>query len=107
MTIFIKPLSVNQAWQGRRFKTDKYKSYIKELTLKLPKKNIEKGAFLRIDINFGFTNVLSDIDNPLKPFLDIIQAKYKINDRDIYELNVKKTIVKESFIEFEIIELKN
>ena len=37
---------------------------------------------------------LSDIDNPLKPFLDILQKKYGINDRDINELLVKKTVVK-------------
>ena len=31
MRIDIKPLSVNEAWQGRRIKTKKYKEYVAEL----------------------------------------------------------------------------
>jgi len=96
MKIFIKPLSVNQAWQGRRFKTDKYIRYEKEILSLLPNVETEKPPF-KFDIVFGFSNKLSDIDNPLKPILDCIQKKYKINDRDIYELNVKKEIVKKGF----------
>ena len=29
MRVFIKPLSVNEAWRGRKFKTPKYKQYEK------------------------------------------------------------------------------
>ena len=36
MRIKIKPLSVNDAWQGRRFKTDNYKKYERDLMLILP-----------------------------------------------------------------------
>jgi hypothetical protein len=36
MIIQIKPLSVNQVWQGKRFKTPKYKSYEMQLMLMLP-----------------------------------------------------------------------
>ena len=32
----IKPLSVNAAWQGRRFKTEAYKKYEKEVLSALP-----------------------------------------------------------------------
>jgi Holliday junction resolvase RusA-like endonuclease len=47
---------------------------------------------------------LSDVDNPLKPFLDILQKKYKINDRDIEQLQVRKVVVKKGgeFIRFGI-----
>jgi Holliday junction resolvase RusA-like endonuclease len=96
MKIFIKPLSVNQAWQGKRFKTDKYIRYEKEILNLLPNVPTENPPF-KFEITFGFSNKLSDIDNPLKPILDCIQKKYKINDRDIYELNVKKEIVKKGF----------
>ena len=89
----VKPLSVNQCWQGRRFKTKEYKNYEKEVLLLLPKIKELEPPF-RIDIVFMFSNKLSDIDNPLKPILDIIQKKYGINDRDVYELNVKKEVVK-------------
>ena len=37
MKIEIKPLSINKCFQGRRFKTNDYKNYEKELLLKLPK----------------------------------------------------------------------
>ena len=102
-TINIKPLSVNKCWQGRRFKTKDYKSYECELLLKL--KNIEIcSGYLKLNITFGYSNKLSDIDNGLKPFIDILQKKYKFNDRDIYELSVKKEIVKKGyeFIKFNI-----
>lgn len=103
--IEIKPLSVNEAWQGRRFKTKKYKGYEKELLLKLPTKRISKPPY-RIEIVFGFSNKMSDIDNPLKPFLDILQKKYGINDREIYELQVKKAITKKQneYIKYRITE---
>ena len=106
MRINIKPLSVNEAWQGRRFKTPKYKKYHKEVFALLKPMTLNKAPY-SIKITFGFSNVLSDIDNPLKPFLDILQAKYNINDRDIYLLIVKKEVVKKGFdfIEFEINEL--
>lgn len=97
-----KPVSVNQVWQGRRFKTDIYHKYERDLLLILPALKPPPPPYIVI-IEFGMSK-LSDIDNPIKPFLDILQKKYKINDRDIDELNVKKTIVKkgEEFIGFKI-----
>ena len=102
--IKIKPLSVNQAWQGRRFKTPKYKTYENELLFKLPKLSVPKGK-LRIEIKVYFRNKLSDIDNVIKPFLDILQKKYKFNDRDIYELEIKKIVGKIEGIDFNIYEI--
>ena len=101
--IDIKPLSVNKCWKGRRFKTDYYKSYERDLMLMLPNTQIPHGK-LYIEVTFGFSNKTSDIDNPLKPFLDILQKKYKFNDKDIYKLLVHKEIVKkgEEFIHFTI-----
>lgn len=90
----MKPLSVNQAWQGRRFKTPKYKAYEKEMLLRLPKLEINKDSLLKIDIDISFSNKASDIDNPIKLILDILQKKYGFNDSKIYDLHVKKLIVK-------------
>jgi Holliday junction resolvase RusA-like endonuclease len=90
--IKIKPLSVNECWQGKRFKTKEYKQYEKDVLLTLPKIKICDAPY-KITIVFGFSSPLADIDNPLKPFLDILQKKYGINDRDVYQLNVIKTIV--------------
>lgn len=99
----IKPLSVNDAWQGKRFKTKKYKGFEKEIAYKLPSLKIPEKPY-KISIDFGFSNSLSDIDNPLKPFLDCLQRKYNINDRDVYMLTVEKTIVTKGndYISFEI-----
>lgn len=101
--IKIKPLSVNQCWQGRRFKSKAYKKYEIEVIALMPKLVLPAMPY-SIHFTFGFSNKASDLDNPLKPLLDIIQKKYSINDKDIYFMSVSKLIVKkgEEFISFEI-----
>ena len=102
-TIKIKPLSVNQAWQGRRFKTQKYKDYEQELYYKLPSIKTPT-AKISLAVEWGFSNSASDIDNPIKPFLDVLQHKYNFNDKMIYELILKKQLVSKAdeFINFDI-----
>tara|TARA_R110002124_G_scaffold283449_2_gene459474 strand:- start:3344 stop:3679 length:336 start_codon:yes stop_codon:yes gene_type:complete len=106
--INIKPLSVNNAWAGRRFKTQEYKTYEKMLTPLLPSRLLSdlKGK-LELSIVFGFSSKGSDGDNPLKPFIDILSKKYGFNDNQIYSYVIKKEIVKKGFefIDFKIIEL--
>ena len=104
----IKPMSVNDAWKGRRFKTDKYKAYQKHLLLILPKIVVPPGK-LKLILEFGMANELSDIDNPVKQFLDTLQLRYWFNDRDIWELEVKKIKVKkgEDYVKFEFISINN
>lgn len=108
-TINIKPLSVNECWQGRRFKTGKYEDYEQTVLLLLPKeKEINKSEKLQIKIEVGFSNKNSDIDNVLKPLLDILQIKYKFNDKQIYKIEIEKKIVekKKEYISFEISDYK-
>lgn len=107
MRINIKPLSVNQVWQGRRFKTKKYKDYEKEVLLLLPNLKVPKGK-LELNITFGFSSVGSDWDNPIKPFQDILQKKYHFNDSKVYKATIVKEMVKKGseFIEFSIEEYK-
>ena len=106
MLIKIKPLSVNQVWQGKRFKTKAYKKYEKEVLLLLPNKFKVPLGRLEIVLKFGFSSKLADWDNPIKPFQDILQKKYNFNDSQIYKAIVIKEIVKkgDEFIEFEIYE---
>lgn len=104
MRVKIKPLSANKAWQGRRFKTDEYKKYEQDLNLLLPHPqnyHIPKGK-IGIRYEFGLSNKLSDIDNPIKQFQDILTKRYDFKDSDIYELQVIKKIVKkgEEYIDF-------
>lgn len=89
-----KPLSVNLAWQGKRFKTPAYKRYQDAMILLMPKAKIYPEQMLRIEFFFGFSNKASDLDNPVKLLLDIAQKKYGFNDKNVYELNVRKCIVK-------------
>ena len=102
-----KPLSVNSVWQGRRFKTPAYKTYEKELMLLLPDLEIPDGN-LAIPITFGLSSKLSDIDNPVKPFMDILQKRYGFDDRRVYKMILEKKIVKkgEEYIEFEILPIE-
>lgn len=93
--INVKPLSVNESWQGKRFKTQKYKAYEKELLLRLPRNDdIKKVDKMSIAIDFYFSSKASDIDNPVKPLIDILQKKYGFNDSCIYEMTLKKHLVK-------------
>lgn len=99
--IQINPLSVNAAWQGKRFKTSKYKKYESQVLLMLPKINhFSFSGNFGMNIIYGFSSVNSDIDNPTKLILDILQKKYGFNDRNIFELNLKKelTCKKNEFI---------
>lgn len=107
MKVNIKPLSVNQCWQGKRFKTPKYKAYEQELLYTLPNIKLPSPPY-EIHFTFGFSSKLSDWDNPIKPFQDILQKKYNFDDRDIFKAIVEKKIVAKGaeFIEFEIKELK-
>lgn len=97
----IKPLSVNQAWQGRRYKTIMYSNYAQDLMWILPKVKVPEGN-LEIHLEFGFSNKTSDWDNPIKPFVDVLQKKYDFNDKRIYKAVVEKKIVKkgEEYIKF-------
>lgn len=101
--IDVKPLSVNEAWQGRRFKTDKYEQYRNTLLWLLPKMKMPEPP-LEIHFRFGFSNSLCDWDNPVKPTQDILCEKYNFDDKMIRRAVVETEIVKKGkeFIEFEI-----
>ena len=101
--ITIKPLSVNDAWQGKRFKTPEYKKFERDVAFMLPKIQIPDGD-LELFLEWGFSSSGSDWDNPIKPFVDILQKKYGFNDNRIQIAHVKKTKVKkgEEYITFEI-----
>ena len=108
MRINIKPLSVNKAWQGRRYKTKAYKEFQNAMLFLLPKTKEKYTGMLKIDLTYGFSNKLSDIDNPCKLVLDCLCKKYGFDDRQIYTLTQKKEIVKkgDEFIEIKIEEIK-
>lgn len=89
----IKTLSQNRAWQGKRFKSKMYKVYEIAVMSMLPKMKVPEGK-LKINFEFGFSRAACDIDNPTKIICDLLQKKYGFNDSSIYEMNLKKVIVK-------------
>jgi Holliday junction resolvase RusA-like endonuclease len=103
--IKIKPLSVNTAFKGRRFRTKEYDQYQKELLWLLKPLTIPEGK-LCLTITYGLSSPLSDLDNPNKQFIDTLSKKYGFNDNRIYRLNTEKVDVNKGceFIEFEITE---
>lgn len=103
----LKPLSVNEAWKGRRYKTDEYKAFERAMIALLPNVEFECKGKLVINLTFGFSSRASDIDNPVKPILDCLQKKYKFNDNKIYKMTLNKEIVKagDEFVELKINEL--
>jgi Holliday junction resolvase RusA-like endonuclease len=104
----IKPLSVNEAFQGRRFKTDKYKKYERDLLFLLPKIELPVPPY-QVHFIFGLSNPLADYDNSIKNFQDILQKKYSFDDKDIYKAVIEKKVVKkgQEFIEFKIESLES
>tara|TARA_R110000822_G_scaffold95314_5_gene218053 strand:+ start:4200 stop:4523 length:324 start_codon:yes stop_codon:yes gene_type:complete len=93
MRLDIKPLSVNEAWQGRRFKTDKYKKYISDVLKILRPIEIPEGD-LELYLKFGFSSASSDFDNPVKCFVDCLQKKYGFNDKRIKRCVIEVDSVK-------------
>lgn len=104
--IDIKPMSVNEAWQGKRYKTDAYKLYERTLLFMLPKIKLPEPPF-QLEFEFGFSSSRSDWDNPIKPLQDILQKKYDFNDKDVFKAVVTKTKVAkgEDYLKFKISQL--
>lgn len=100
----IKPVSVNEAYSGRRVATKKLRQFKTSLTYLLKDKVIPEGC-LQINIVFGFSSKASDLDNGVKAFLDVLQKRYNFNDNRVYQMNLSKQIVKKGseFIQFEIL----
>ena len=100
----INPLSVNAAWLGRRRKTPKCRDYeVAMLELRDDCVIPEEGD-LFILYEWGLSNVGFDIDNPIKPFQDILQTRYGFNDKRIVTMLVNKYKVKkgEEFVQFSV-----
>lgn len=70
----------------------------------LPPLNIPRATPLSISIVYGFATLASDIDNPTKPLLDILQKKYGIDDKRFFEKHEYKRITwtGHEFIEIQI-----
>ena len=104
----IKPISANEAWKGRRIKTDKYKAYENALLWILPSTIKMPELPFQIHYTFGFSSLSSDWDNPIKQTTDILSKKYKFNDKLIKRaiIDIEKVEKGQEFFEFEITHLE-
>ena len=102
----IKPISVNQAFQGRRFNTPEKKAFEQQVDLLLPPKEMIKG---KISIHYKFylkNHSRIDYDNCLKVVQDCLVTKgYFEDDRKIYKALIEKIESKEDKIVIEIKEV--
>jgi hypothetical protein len=104
LKIPLKPLSVNQAYQGRRYRTpahDQFKTAIKYL---LPNwYQIPPPPYV-MHFEFGLSSSLSDGDNCVKLAQDSIADKYGFNDRLIkrWIIDVEKVEKGHEYIKFKI-----
>ena len=106
MKIPIKPMSVNAAWRSsKRYKTKEYNQYIKDVSSLLRPLVIPDGE-LELHIQIGVSNKGFDLDNAIKPFVDILQKKYGFNDNRIFSIGAYKNIVPkgQEYISFNLFE---
>ena len=104
----IKPLSVNRAFQGRRFKTKEHNQFCKMLVYHL--RPYKKGCFkglLHVEYRFYLKNFkMVDIDNLIKPLQDCLVANNIIeDDRYIIGMIASKYPAEHDRIEIEIKEV--
>lgn len=102
--IYIKPLSVNAAYKGRRFKTKEHDKYCEDVNLLLPNNITVPDGFLKVEYEFGLSSNGGDFDNPVKPLQDILSKKYGFNDNKIMIAVISKIIVPKGkeYIKFNI-----
>lgn len=78
-------------------------AYEKEVLAKLDYVDMSQTKLpIELSIIVGLSNMASDVDNVVKPFLDILQKKYGFNDKYVFRLIVEKLLVAKGaeFIEF-------
>lgn len=100
----IKPLSVNEAYRGRRFKTKEKVQYDRDVSIQLPRLEVLSGN-LEVRYVFGVSSHGSDCDNLIKSFQDCLSACYGFNDNKIIKITAEKVYVAKGneYIEFDIV----
>jgi len=101
----IKPLSVNEAYKGRKYKTDKCDSFKSKMNDILPCSIWLPPPPYEIHFIFGLSSKSSDGDNCVKIAQDCISTKYNFNDKLIKKWIIEVENVKkgEEYIKFQIL----
>ena len=107
MKVNYPPISVNKVWQGRRFKTNAYKTFEQDLFRILPRQKMITG-YVVVEYEFHVKHFLRvDVDNFIKPFQDVlVKMGYIEDDRKIVTIIAKKIKSDIDFIVFNIYQVK-
>ena len=104
-----KPFSVNEAWQGRRYRTPLYTKFaldVGRLIRRIRPQKPAADAPVFAHYVWGFSNSQSDIDNPVKPFQDVLFDTWQMKSKDhqVQFMIVEKTKTKkgQEFIGFHV-----
>ena len=103
----LPPLSINKAWQGRRYKTKEYVNWLKDGLLLLPKRAMITEP-VEVCLTFYMRHVnQADVDNPVKTCLDLmVKRGYLKDDVQVQSLHVYKEKAETEGIKIEIRELQ-
>jgi len=114
MDCSVKPLSINAAYTLKRKKSAKYRKFEEMMALELfgyeiPNKKDVKAMKFKLDIHWGFATSLSDVDNPIKTLLDVLQRWFGFDDKQIMHIAATKTVVGKGkeFINFTLTEIQS
>lgn len=100
----LKAMSVNKAYLGKKVKSKFYRNY-EELVMEMLPEELEiPDSPMLFCATFGLSSSLADWDNPVKPFVDILQSAYSFNDKEIFTGIIRKAKVKEGeeYIDFKL-----
>lgn len=100
----IRPLSVNEGYTGKRYKTLAHRAWERGVMVLLPPKFKAPPPPLEIYLKFGFSSRSSDFDNCVKFFIDCLATKYGFNDKLIRRAVIETEIVTKGneFIQWEL-----
>lgn len=98
MSCPVKPLSINAAYTLKRKKSVKYRNFEESMALELdgwyiPPQRDPKSMVFELKIQWGFATSLSDVDNPIKTLLDVLQRWFGFNDKQILAISATKKVV--------------
>ena len=104
LTLFMKPLSLNNCFRGRRFDTNEKKIYDRTLQFTLPKEPIV-ADYYSVTFRFGLKRCFAgDLDNLCKVLLDnIVDRGIISSDKKVVEIHLFKRPAAEDQIEITVV----
>lgn len=108
----LPPLSVNKAFQGRRYRTPEYRSWgdaAKWLLSQLKPAPMPLNRKVGLRVVWHLRNAARcDVDNPLKALCDaLVRSGILKDDRLVWKIEAEKVQDKDNFIEFDLFTLSD